>query len=738
MIDLRDSFIASAPHMRRSAWAKRRRWPSARQIATRCGVFLADHVIRPNRHRLFLWNPLCLAIGILLGMQYAPDLPGFAYWAFFAISSALFAGSLFVGHVPMRLLPLRHFGSLLEMSAFASLGLAMFLVRLEHLDARIVHAPDQTQSIRGWITNATQNARGYRINLLVDGPDFPRRYVAFTMSRDNAALLRLGAAIRCPVRLSAPGSAIAPGDFDYANYAFYQQIAATGFSIGPCQSGGYALPVHGLDRLEVALARMKGDVAHAAADQIGGEAGAFAAGLLVGDRSLLSSDAANMFRASGLAHLLAVSGMNMWLLAGSVMFLLRWSLGFIAPLALRVSIAKIAAGGALLACIFYLALCGLSASTLRAFCMTSVALSAVLLDARAISMRSLALAALAVLLLTPESVLDPGFQMSFAASAALVALYEMSWKPNDAAEVPPSFADRATRFVTLSVLASLVAGIATAPTATQTFHQMASYGFLANIAAAPVLTFVITPALLANLVLSTVGFEEPALWVLRMGLDAILAIGQASANIDNSVRPIGHMPEPSFALITLSIYWLAFWRGPLRLVALLIAAGGWLLAYQMSSFGWIRADGAAGLVRAEFNGEKQWLSWSCKGARTSLTRYRELAGLARDHETLDLAVICGEAPCEIPMGGYRLLWTAPHASAQDSASGHRPDVHWLDPGGDILKTPINAQKSCRSDASRASWILFGRERIRLRYYCSTPQFSEPDLVRDPSLTGIIR
>lgn len=80
---------------------------------------------------------------------------------------------------------------------------------------------------------------------------------------------------------------------------------------------------------------------------------------------------------------------------------------------------------ALIGATLYLVLSGASVSTQRAFVMVSVVLLGILLKRRAISMQSIALAAAIILALQPQSVLSPGFQMSFAAASALVAAFDI-------------------------------------------------------------------------------------------------------------------------------------------------------------------------------------------------------------------------------------------------------------------------------------------------------------------------
>ena len=98
-------------------------------------------------------------------------------------------------------------------------------------------------------------------------------------------------------------------------------------------------------------------------------------------------------------------------------------------LAMRYAIKKWAAFAALIAAFFYLLLSGAEVATQRSFIMTAIVLVAVMVDRSALTLRNLALAALAVMLLAPEAVVHPSFQMSFAATLALIAAYErgMPW-----------------------------------------------------------------------------------------------------------------------------------------------------------------------------------------------------------------------------------------------------------------------------------------------------------------------
>ena len=114
----------------------------------------------------------------------------------------------------------------------------------------------------------------------------------------------------------------------------------------------------------------------------------------------------------------------MALVAGVVFFVVRALLALSPALALRHAIKKWAALAALIAAFLYLLLSGAEVATQRAFIMTAIVLLAVMLDRSALTLRNLALAALGVMLLAPQAVVHPSFQMSFAATLALIAAYE--------------------------------------------------------------------------------------------------------------------------------------------------------------------------------------------------------------------------------------------------------------------------------------------------------------------------
>src|ERR1700674_3241917 len=120
--------------------------------------------------------------------------------------------------------------------------------------------------------------------------------------------------------------------------------------------------------------------------------------------------------------------------------------------------------------------------------MIAVVLGGVLIDRAVLTFRTLAIAAIAVLVLAPEAVVHPSFQMSFAATMALIAGYQHGF-PWRLANADTSRGARialwGVDWVLSLIFASLLAGLATQPYAAYHFHRLTPYGVLANLLAMP-------------------------------------------------------------------------------------------------------------------------------------------------------------------------------------------------------------------------------------------------------------
>ena len=210
---------------------------------------------------------------------------------------------------------------------------------------------------------------------------------------------------------------------------------------------------------------------------------------------------------------------------------------------------------------FYLQLSGANIATERAFLMVCVMLGAVLLDRRALSMRSVALSAMALLLMRPESLLDAGFQMSFAATIALIAGFGVLEGGMLRGRISPWVLP-----VFTSVLSSALAGIATAPYGAAHFNRIADFGFVANLLTVPVMGAVVMPAGAVAALLAPLGLADLPLWVMGQGCRWILYIASLVSSWEGAVTGVPAPGASALPLISVGGIWLAVWRGWGRLV----------------------------------------------------------------------------------------------------------------------------------------------------------------------------
>ena len=315
------------------------------------------------------------------------------------------------------------------------------------------------------------------------------------------------------------------------------------------------------------------------------EAASLALALMTGERGALSRDVRESLRAAGLAHILAISGLHLGLVAGAVFWLVRAGLAAFPALALNWPVKKIAAGIALVVALAYLVLSGNSVATRRAFIMLAVALLALLMDRPAISMRNLAVAALLILLLAPHKAVSAGFQMSFMAVMGLVAVYEyFTWRRMRRDE-RETLAEQAGRWRLLRwpllalggiALTTLVASAFTALPVAWHFNRLPTWGLLGNLAALPLLTVMVMPAGLLALALMPLGLAGPPLTVMEWGLSGMLRAAQAIAGLPDPWWPVPAMSAGAAFLMAAGLTWLSLRADRLRMLGLLPLLAGLL------------------------------------------------------------------------------------------------------------------------------------------------------------------
>ncbi len=560
----------------------------------------AERALEREADRWFVWIPVLFAMGIVTYFAL-DDEPGLR------IAAALVVGALGVC-LALRSAPL---GVAIGGASLAfALGFADAKLRTEMVRAPVLAHELRYVPVTGFIEQHELRDKGrarltLRVVSLAGLQPSQRPYrVRVTLPAKGTVIDRTGSLVSLQATLQPPPEPVEPGGFDFARQAWFARLGATGYATSNVKPVADAPPppwdiaVWGaVDRLRVGInARIRAAVP--------GETGEIAVALITGEQGGISEKTKQTMRDSGLAHILSISGLHMAIMAGTVFWVLRALLALWPFLALNHPIKKWAALAALAAATFYLALSGASVPTVRSWIMMSIMLVAVMFDRPALTMRNVALAALLILAVSPESLFDPSFEMSFAAVVALVALYELLALRKRGGLGDVSLVWRALHrggaVVGGAALTTLVASAAIAPFAVYHFHRMTEYGLIANLLAAPIVSLLIMPMALLALVAMPFGIEAWPLKAMGLGIAAMVWIGRWVAGWPGAVAVLPQISGAALVLIVLGLLWLCLWQTRTRALGLVIAALGLALAPASTRPDLlIDRDGATAALRSE-------------------------------------------------------------------------------------------------------------------------------------------
>ena len=431
------------------------------------------------------------------------------------------------------------------------------------LDARILERQEQPADNRVRLVLATRDAeRGRVIKVRVNVPE----------DKDTTALQE-GAHVRMRARLMPPSPPLLPGSYDFARRAWFEGFSATGTLVGEIEI------VDANDQSDELVARTQRWLSTHVRDNLGGSSGSIAAAFASGDRGAISEADEIAMRDAGLTHLLSISGLHVSAVIAAAYFLAMKLLALWPWLALRLRVPLAAAAIAAIAGIAYTLLTGAQVPTVRSCVGAVLVLVALALGREPLSMRMVAVAAGIVLLLWPESLVGPSFQMSFAAVMAIVALHNSGPVRDFLALREESWARWLTRRVLMLFATGLVIEIALMPIVLFHFHRAGLYGAFANVIAIPLVTFVSMPLIAIALLFDLVGLGAPFWWLAGQSLDVLLAIAHTTSAQPGAVKLVPHIGLLTVLVFTAGGIWLALWRGRARLLGFLPAiAASFMLA----------------------------------------------------------------------------------------------------------------------------------------------------------------
>lgn len=309
--------------------------------------------------------------------------------------------------------------------------------------------------------------------------------------------LAVGNRIATEVRWHRPQNAANPGGFDYQTYCFDHHIALIGTLKGEIRL---------LSRQRTWLEKWRQRIRDSLAGLDQGRAGVLRA-LLLADRSLIPNYVQNTFSATGAAHLLAISGLHIGMVAMWA-FVIGWWLftrreGWI----VRFPVRKCCLILALLVAIAYATLAGWPLPTRRAVLLLAGTVLAWWLRAGSRPVNTLSAALFLVLALDPQAVMSVSLWLSFSAAFALLLFAE---RQGDERQF--HFWQWLSGLLKVSILASL----ATLPLIASRFEIIPLYSLLANILLVPLYTVLILPVALIAGIFSASGLESAAVWLFQV------------------------------------------------------------------------------------------------------------------------------------------------------------------------------------------------------------------------------
>lgn len=516
----------------------------------------------------FVLIPVAMALGVIVygALPFEPPL---------LLIGAIVGVLIVMAHL-LKARPALSFAVLATLAAMAGVGAA----GLETWRADTAMMGSEIGSeITGRVVRIEHQATG-RTRLTVDVISTARPELRYAPDRVRLSArnvppdLQLGMTIVGIARLMPPSGPVRPGGYDFAYNSYYDGIGAIGFFLRDPMIAPSSSPLGWRETLKLRLEGVRLDIAARVRAVLDGAEAEIAATLIAGVRAGIPETINEDLRKTGLAHILSISGLHMALVAGTVLVAIRGGFALFPVFASRRPVKKYAATIALVAATLYLGISGGEVAAQRSYIMLAVMLVAILFDRAALTMRNLAISAIIVIAISPHEVLGPSFQMSFAATAALIGAYGWwSERRREPEAVRPQrgaigrIGMGTLKFMLGLAATSVVAGLATTLYGAYHFHRVSPHALWVNLTAMPIVSAIVMPFAVLSAILMPLGLESWPLKIMGAGLTAVLEIAAWFA-ARSPIDAVGSLPVMAIAVFTIGLLIMTALSGRLRLAAL--------------------------------------------------------------------------------------------------------------------------------------------------------------------------
>ena len=610
---------------------------------------------------------------------------------------------------------------------WTALGFTISKIRTTYIASPTIQKKTNIISVYGWVeTIEKRQPTGVRINLHVHNiktkkeetysPQNTPKRVRIAINQKNIKI-KIAQFVRLKAILHPPPQPVWPGGFDYGRSLWFSQIGGVGFSISKPQNERTKTELPFSLKIQKNIQTLRRNISTLIKSHLPKRYAALVIALITGDRSEIAPEDLKALRESGLAHILAISGLHMAIMAGTLFWLIRYLLAAIPSIALRYPIKKIAALIALFGGAYYLLLSGAAISTQRAYVMISIMLIAIILNRSAITLRNVALAALVIMIIRPESLNEVGFQMSFAAATGLVAIYEMMARERELKKmsgeiITPSFTIF-PQYLKGIISTTLIASIAVAPFAAYHFNKLSQFSLLGNILAMPIVGLIIMPMVLLVLISLPFGLQSWPLKIMEYGLETMMNIAEFVSKLPYATQPIRQIPDISIILMVLGGLWLSIWLQTWRYYGLFLIAIG-LAMSPMLRLPDILVD-RDGKILAIHKDNGELATPNLRAGKFSLSKWMQIYGDVRPLKQAKKNNIfrCDLQACAAKTKGYLVSYIKhPSAIQQDCRNS------------EIIITKLRVKQNCPSakiliDQKQLEWsgahaIYLYKNKIKVR------------------------
>lgn len=452
-----------------------------------------------------------------------------------------------------------------NMIIFFALGNFAAKIRVDYITPNLLKEQIVTK-IRGNISHIKYTERGANIVLqdiilseLLLQEDYPVK-IQISIKASDAKRVRIGDYIETLVFLSPFMGPVIPGGYDFGLSLYFKNIGASGYSMSDLEI---------LERDDHNyISSIKSFLYYRLIDNLGKDIGNFASALFLGEQKGIRKDLLKDMRLAGVSHILCVSGLHISLVAGILYLYSRMILNFSNFLAFNFNIKKIAALIAILGGFFYLVLTGAGIASIRAFIMSLCVFLGVIFDRITLGIRSLSIAAFFILILNPEYILLPSFQLSFIAVLSLISGFELYLENKE------KFDDYLSGFVSkaicLNIYSTFLASIATIPLVIYHFHIISNYAIISNLVIVPIVSFIIMPIGILALIITPLNLDIYLYKIVGISIDFVSKSADFIASLPFAVWHFGNITGTSLLLYLLGFFWMIAWKSRIRFLGIIL------------------------------------------------------------------------------------------------------------------------------------------------------------------------